>query len=182
MNVETFVLPPGDGTPNSAHPMIIYRGALVPTGDLDRDIDDTGRFLAGNGWQIAWYTDKGLHPFHHFHSNAHEIVWVARGRQRGIFGGPNGTEATVHAGDLIVLPAGTGHLGLERTSDLYMIGGYPAGAPRGDVIRSASNIGGSVVEEVATVPVPTDPLTGGEGILTEAWRFPGPPGSMPPRR
>lgn len=170
MNVEKHVLAPSEGTPNSALPMIIYRGAIPPTGDLERDIATTSDFLAKNGWKIVWYTEKGLHPFHHFHSNAHEIVWVARGHQRGMFGGPNGLDAKVYSGDLIVLPAGTGHHGFERTDNLYMIGGYPKGVGRGNLIKSEECQPESFVNEIVGVPVPADPLTGGAGALTEAWR------------
>lgn len=172
MKVEKIVIAPGEGTPNSANPMIIYRGALEPATSLEQDIARASEFLARNGWAIAWYTDKGLHPFHHFHTNAHEIVWVARGSQRGTFGGPDGIDATVRAGDLIVLPAGTGHIGLEKTDDLYMIGGYPAGTARGNVVRSDESIGLSFANEIAGIPVPTDPLTGKDGVLTESWHSP----------
>lgn len=170
MKVETLILPPRKGTPNSVLPMIIYRAAITPTASLEQDIDTTSRFLARNGWKVVWYTDKGLHPFHHFHSNAHEIVWVARGHQRGLFGGPDGTYATVEAGDLIVLPAGTGHFGLERTDDLYMIGGYPVDASRGNLFRSEESIGVDFDDDIAAVALPRDPMTGNEGVLTEAWR------------
>ena len=170
MNVEKHVLAPGEGTPNSALPMIIYRGAIPPTADLDKDIASTRDFLAKNGWNVVWYTDKGLHPFHHFHSNAHEIVWVARGHQRGVFGGPNGLSAKVYAGDLIVLPAGTGHHGFERTDDLYMIGGYPMGVARGNLMKSEECRAETFVDEIAAVPLPVDPLTGRDGALTDAWR------------
>lgn len=170
--IEIFALPPSEGIPNSPLPLIIYRQALMPKPDRDESVAHVKALLGRNGWEIAWYTEKGLHPFHHYHSNAHEIVWVARGRQRGVFGGPGGVETVVAAGDLIVLPAGVGHFGLEKSDDLYMIGGFPSGEPYGNIMRGAADEQAKVADELLQVPVLTrDPLTGGEGPLTEAWRL-----------
>ena len=57
----------GDGAiPNSPLPLLVYRDA-VPA-----DPAEIERLFAANRWPPAWR--DGVHPFHHFHSNAHEAL------------------------------------------------------------------------------------------------------------
>ena len=88
-----------DGTiPNSRLPLLVYRNA-VPT-----DAAAIEQVFTANRWPAAWR--DGVHPFHHFHSTAHEVLGVARGEASVLFGGPNGKVLTVRAGDVVVVPAG----------------------------------------------------------------------------
>jgi uncharacterized protein YjlB len=52
---------------------------------------------------------NGIHGYVHYHSRIHEIPGIARGRGRVRFGGAKGRVFTLKAGDIAVLPAGTGH-------------------------------------------------------------------------
>ncbi len=88
------------------------------------------------------------------------------------FGGPHGEVVAVDAGDVVVIPAGVGHK-LERGSgDLLVVGAYPEGRAY-DLKRGDPGERAQVLANIAAVPLPTtDPLTGAEGPLVEAWSSP----------
>ena len=74
------------------------------------------------------------------------------------------------AGDVAVLPAGTGHQRISSTPDLLVIGAYP---PDGhyDLCRGTSAEHARALETIPRVPLPqTDPLFGADGPLTKLWR------------
>jgi len=62
----------------------------------------------------------------HDHPRTHEVLGIARGSGRVQFGGPKGKTMMLKAGDVVILPAGTGHRALSTSKDLLVIGAYPA--------------------------------------------------------
>ena len=153
----------GDGAvPNSPLPLLVYRGA-VPS-----DAAAIERVFAGNGWPPAWR--NGVHPFHHFHSSAHEVLGVARGTVSVKFGGEKGEVLTVSAGDVVVIPAGVGHCNVGQSSDLLIVGAYPAGAGAVDLRRGRAEEYVEVMEAVSRVTVPvSDPVVGHDGGVGRYW-------------
>ena len=159
---STFAFPPDGAIPNSVLPLLVYRGA-VPA-----DPAAIERLFAANRWPPAWR--DGVYPFHHFHSNAHEVLGVARGEASVLFGGPNGTTLTVRAGDVVVVPAGVGHCAQTRSADLLIVGGYPDNAPSPDQHRGKPGDFERVSRAIALVAPPAaDPLTGEGGPLRVLW-------------
>jgi uncharacterized protein YjlB len=158
----TFVFQ-GDGAiPNSRLPLLVYRGA-VPA-----DAAAIERVFTGNRWPAAWR--DGVHPFHHFHSTAHEVLGVARGEASVLFGGPNGTVLTVRAGDVVVVPAGVAHCNQGQSSDLLIVGAYPDNGPGPDLRRGRPGEHDAAARAVAAVPVPgADPVLGLDGGLVRLW-------------
>lgn len=161
----TFV---DDGeTPNSKLPLLLYKGALKLEG---RDpAADCEALFEKNNWPPAWRAS--VHPFLHFHTRCHEALGVVRGSGRVQFGGCNGRTLAFEAGDVIVLPAGTGHQRVESSRDLVIVGAYPDNTPQVDQQRPGTMDHAQALERIASVPVPTaDPLFGKGGPLVEAWK------------
>ena len=113
---------------------------------------------------------NGIYPYVHYHSMIHEAMGIARGRARVRFGGENGEEIEVTPGDVIILPAGTGHQCLEQSPTLVVIGAYP---PSGhyNICRGTKPDHAKAVVSIPKVPLPeTDPVFGSDGPLIALWR------------
>ena len=150
---------------NPELPLLVYRQA-VDLPDPDPATVFEALFTA-NGWPAAWR--NGIHPFHHFHSTAHEALGVYRGTATARFGGEGGVDLTVSAGDVVIIPAGVGHKALDASADLGIVGAYPAGT-RPDLCRGARGERPASLDAIARVPVPgRDPLYGTEGPLRQHW-------------
>jgi uncharacterized protein YjlB len=120
-----------------------------------------------HGWPAAWR--DGVYPFAHYHSVCHEALGIARGRARLRLGGESGIELEVGAGDVLVLPAGTGHQNLGSSPDLLVVGAYPEGSDY-DLCRADAGERAGALERIARVPLPlTDPIEGAEGTLVRRW-------------
>jgi uncharacterized protein YjlB len=160
---EAHVLDDGGGIPNSRLPVLVYRGV-----EGVRDAGGCAHIFARNGWLGAWV--DGIYPFHHFHSTAHEVLGIVAGSATVILGGPAGRVFDVGPGDVLVLPAGTGHCNAGASRDLVVVGAYPGGM-RWDLRRGDPAERAEVLANIAAVPVPdSDPVHGGEGPLVERWR------------
>ena len=113
-----------DGSiPNNPRlPFLVYRGAidLAGTPDPEHVIEKT---FARHGWGDMWR--NGIFPYVHYHSMIHEALGIARGRAKVRFGGAAGRVLELAAGDVAVLPAGTGHQCLWAAPELCVIGAYP---------------------------------------------------------
>jgi uncharacterized protein YjlB len=143
--------------------VLVYRGALE-TGAGAAAYEE---LFARHGWLGAWR--DGIFGFHHFHSTAHEVLGIARGTAGVMLGGPRGHRFELSAGDVVVLPAGTGHRNTGSGSDLLVVGAYPGGM-EWDLRRGDPDEHDEVVANIARVPLPDqDPVRGADGPLVELW-------------
>lgn len=164
MSVDTYTFDDDGSIPNSPLPVVLYSGAVDPGAGAAAYED----LFAGHGWLGAWR--DGIYPFHHFHSTAHEVLGIARGSAAVVLGGPQGRRFELTAGDVVVLPAGTGHCNAGSSPDLLVVGAYPNGM-RWDLRRGDPAEHEQVVSNIARVPTPDqDPVAGPDGPLLERWR------------
>src|SRR3954454_6037782 len=162
MELETWQAPPGDTIPNHPRfPVLIYRGAGVADAAAARAL------YAEHGWGGTWV--DGVFDFHHFHSNAHEALAVVAGRATLELGGPQGEAFAVSAGDVLVLPAGTGHRRAAAAGGFTVVGAYPAGQEDYDLLRGEAPAEVAAARErIAALPAPPDDPVGGPGVA--GWR------------
>jgi uncharacterized protein YjlB len=161
---ETYTFEDDGGIPNSPLPVLVYAGA-VGTGAGAGDYE---KLFAGHGWLGAWR--DGIYPFHHFHSTAHEVLGIAAGTAEAMLGGPQGRRFELGAGDVVVLPAGTGHCNLGSSPDLLVVGAYPNGMDW-DLRRGDPAEHDEVVVNIAGVSLPDqDPVQGERGSLVSLWQ------------
>lgn len=74
------------------------------------------------------------------------------------------------AGDVAILPAGTGHKNEGASNDLLVVGGYPSDKANWDLKRAGDGDTSEYLEVIRSVPLPSqDPIFGTEGPLIEHW-------------
>ncbi|HEX4077289.1 MAG TPA: hypothetical protein VHX61_00235 [Rhizomicrobium sp.] len=167
-NPHLFRLKDDGETPNNPKwPLVLYRSPVL----LREEFDPAAVFevlFATNGWTESWR--DGIYDFLHFHTHTHEVLGLARGSARVEFGGAAGSAISLKAGDVVVLPAGTGHRRLSASEDLLVVGAYPAHAGEYDQPRPSEVDHAQAARQIAKVKPPgTDPVFGKDGPLIDVW-------------
>lgn len=166
--VIAHIIKDAGAIPNSRLPLLIYQGAL----DLPKD--DPAAAIEALLHQHQWGNDwrNGIFTYHHYHSTAHEVLFVFSGSCKVQAGGEGGLVATINAGDVIIIPAGVGHKNLGQSSDFKVVGAYP---PQQNVDMNYGKPGERprVDENIARLALPTtDPVFGKTGPLLDHWQAP----------
>jgi uncharacterized protein YjlB len=119
-----------------------------------------------NGWGRSWR--GGIYTYVHYHSRTHEVLAVARGRTKVRFGGNRGRTCYGKAGDVFILPAGTGHQCLGATDDFLVVGAYPDSGTYDECTTSEDHE--KAIKTIGKVKRPAkDPVYGPGGPLRRLW-------------
>jgi uncharacterized protein YjlB len=162
----TFVFKDDGLVPNNPLPFLVYKGALNLMDEHPEQIIED--LFGRNGWGDMWR--NGIFDYLHYHATVHEALGVARGHARVRFGGDSGEELQVAAGDIAILPAGTGHQCLSATSDFSVVGAYPPG-PQMQITRPTPENHRKALITIPQVNLPnSDPVIGADGPLVRLWR------------
>lgn len=162
---ELLHLTRNDWVPNNAHlPVLLYRNAIRASGDDPAKAFETT--FDDSGWPPQWRA--GVYPFHHYHSTAHEVLGFVTGHASLMLGGPNGQVVQVNAGDVAVLPTGTGHCNVGSSEDFLVVGAYPPDQ-HWDICREAPS--SAAIQRMRHLAFPaSDPVVGPNGPLVRDWQ------------
>ncbi|MCQ2010872.1 MAG: cupin domain-containing protein [Sporolactobacillus sp.] len=160
VKVKTYTFKDDGTIPNNPYfQVLVYPGAFKGrTGQIVNTFKK-------NNWGNNWV--DGVFPFHHFHSTSHEVLGVISGHATLMIGGEKGKKLKVSAGDVLVLPAGTGHKRLSASSDFSIAGGYPNGQDYDTQTKETPTF----KKNISKVGKPKqDPVYGNRGPLLTIWK------------
>jgi uncharacterized protein YjlB len=162
----TFIFGDDGLVPNNAMPLLVYKRAIAL--DTDQPEATIEKLFGANGWGAMWR--NGIYDYVHYHATVHEVLGVARGNAVVRFGGDTGIEVAIAAGDVAILPAGTGHQCLSASDDFSVVGAYPPGPPM-DLQRPTPENHAKALKTIPLVKVPdSDPVLGQQGGLVKLWK------------
>jgi uncharacterized protein YjlB len=150
-------------------PVVIYWSVVYLPRTLDPAavIED---LFARSGWGDSWR--DGIYDYLHYHSRIHEVLGIARGNAKVRLGGDRGRTLKLSAGDVVILPAGTGHQCLTASKDFLVVGAYPPSGTYDECRPSAdAEEHERRVKSVEKVKRPSkDPVFGARGPLLKMWK------------
>jgi uncharacterized protein YjlB len=164
MQVEQYLLKQNGGIPNNKKlPVLIYKQVFK-----ENIKEQFEKSFSSNGWGGQWI--NGIYNYHHYHSTAHEALGIIDGEAKLIVGGPDGKVVEVESGDIIILPAGTGHCRLNASDDFKVIGAYPEGQEDYDLCTEKDDPE-EKKKNIIKVSLPdNDPVQDIGGALKEIWK------------
>ncbi|PLB55844.1 hypothetical protein P170DRAFT_50869 [Aspergillus steynii IBT 23096] len=175
MAPETYHLSPTLHAPNNSLPVLHYRNVLP------RPLSESSatEFLTSHKWEKrgTW----GAISTRHFHPNSHECYGIFQGTSTLLLGAAGGDldpsagiKVTLHAGDVLVLPAGTAHSSVDGDDnpEYRYVGVYPEGCPRWRNEYGKEPIDlHALRREIDAVAMPLeDPVYGEDGPLCQLWK------------
>jgi uncharacterized protein YjlB len=165
LTVQSLLLERNGWVPNNPRlPVLFYPKGIVIQGEDPAVLFE--KTFTDHGWPPQWR--DGVYSYHHYHTEGHEVLGIARGHARLMLGGPVGRILDVSAGDVLLLPAGTGHCNLGASDDFLVVGAYPPGQ-RPDICREAPDA--QQMANIAQLAFPEqDPVTGADGAVRQYWR------------
>lgn len=166
MHIQTQIFTDDGSIPNNEQlPVILYKAALA--GTEAKQPERYENLFHGNNWGNSWR--NGVFGFHHYHSNAHEVLGIYGGWAEVLLGGEEGRIFKLEAGDVVVLPAGTGHKNINRSGGFKVVGAYPDGQSP-DMNYGKPDERPAVLENIRRTKLPSsDPVQGADGTMFDYW-------------
>jgi uncharacterized protein YjlB len=97
------------------------------------------------------------------------VLGIARGTGKVQFGGKLGKTIALKAGDIAVLPAGTGHRCLSASEEFLVVGAYPPAGKYDECTTSEDH--DPALKTFPRIGRPRkDPVYGSKGPLVTAWK------------
>jgi uncharacterized protein YjlB len=150
----------GDIPNNPTLPVIVYQGVFDDNLSMEEQFEQ-------HNWTGTWIGD--IYDYHHYHTNTHEVLGVKSGSATVQIGGDAGERLELKAGDVVVLPAGTGHKKIDSSQDFQVVGAYPNGQ-NPDLKEEDPGVRAQALSQIKNVPIPeTDPVYGETGPLLHKW-------------
>jgi uncharacterized protein YjlB len=164
--IQPLLLECNGWVPNNTRlPVLIYIKAIAIQGNDPAVLFE--KTFSVNGWPPQWR--YGVYGFHHYHTEGHEVLGVVSGFARLMLGGPDGRVLEISCGDVLLLPAGTGHCNISSSDDFMVVGAYPPGQ-NGNICRTAPSK--EQLVRIANLPFPNqDPVLGVNGALQRYWSY-----------
>lgn len=151
--------------PNHTFPVILYP-KVIGLADCSDWLEKT---FIKNNWLNNW-RDIVL-PYDHFHSNTHEVLGLGWGNVSLKIGGAHGQIFHLHAGDVIIIPAGVGHYSVSEHTNYQIVGGYPNGHEWDLKTGLEAGERAQILKAISAVQMPEkDPIFGHEGLLLDKWK------------
>src|SRR4030081_1242061 len=163
----TFIFADAGLVPNNPMPFLVYKQAIAV--DNDHPEKTIEGLFGANGWGDMWR--NGVYDYLHYHATVHEALGVARGHARVRFGGDEGEEIEIAAGDVAILPAGTGHQCLSASRDFSVVGAYSPGPKMQVTLPTPENHRNALKTIPKVKPPKTDPVFGEDGPLVRLWNL-----------
>jgi uncharacterized protein YjlB len=155
--------------PNNPHfPVLVYRGCVsVSSVRASAAATIIDALFESNGWGRSWRDT--IYDFVHYHSQIHEVMGVARGDALIECGGIKGRILKLKAGDVTILPAGTGHRLIDSSRNFLVVGAYPESGRYDECTDSRQRR--DAAKRIAKVRKPAkDPVYGADGPMNRFWR------------
>jgi len=164
---RTFMFTDDGIVPNHPRwPLIVYRGAVLFSGIRQPEVL-IDHLFAANQWAGSWRDT--IYDFVHYHSQIHEVLGVARGTAVVEFGGVKGRRLSLRAGDVAILPAGTGHRLIKSSRNFLVVGAYPSAGTYDECTDSRDRP--DARKRIAKVKMPAaDPVYGKTAGLKVIWK------------
>ena len=167
--IVSIALSRNNNFPNSDLPVLVYRKAFLLNDQSVRPDETARSVFEAHEWSNAWV--NGIYGFHHYHSNTHECMCMCSGWVKVMLGGPKGKRLQLEQGDVLILPAGTGHKCVDAAADFMCVGAYPQGHDY-DIMRGKKTELESSLDHIKKSEQPQqDPVYGKDGFLKSFWKF-----------